>query len=150
MIVENYKILLADDDPDDCLFFKEALEELPVTSNLTTVHDGEQLMQYLNLLPSEVPDVLFLDINMPRKNGFACLAEIKQNVDFNKLPIIVISTSYDQGIADSIYKNGAYYYICKPSDFTQLKNVIQKALKLVSQSNQLQPSKENFLISNLK
>lgn len=60
-------ILLADDDKDDCLFFKEALEELPLSSQLTVMHNGEQLMRFLEEKTSELPHVLFLDLNMPKK-----------------------------------------------------------------------------------
>lgn len=77
MNFKQLNILLADDDSDDCLFFKEALRELLLSTNLTTVHDGEQLMQLLTNETNVLPHVLFLDLNMPRKNGFECLTEIK-------------------------------------------------------------------------
>ena len=70
---KNLNILLADDDTDDCIFFKEALDELLIKTNLRTMHDGEQLMIYLGGTSRELMDVLFLDINIPRKNGFECL-----------------------------------------------------------------------------
>ena len=79
MNVTQLKILLADDDTDDCLFFKDALEGIPISIEFTAVHDGEQLMQFLNNETNPLPQILFLDLNMPRKNGFECLAEIKQN-----------------------------------------------------------------------
>ncbi len=72
-------ILLADDDIDDCNFFDKALQALPISSNLTTVRDGERLMKYLGENSKQLPNVLFLDINMPRKSGFECLSEIKEN-----------------------------------------------------------------------
>jgi len=79
MNLKQLNILLADDDIDDCIFFKEALEEFTIPSNLTTVNDGEQLMQILTDETNQLPNILFLDINMPRKNGFECLSEIKLN-----------------------------------------------------------------------
>ena len=85
---------LADDDADDCVFFKEALEELPVNSTLKTVNDGEQLM-ICSIQKEPFPDILFLDLNMPRKKGFECLAEIKRNEKLKSLPVIVYSTSFD-------------------------------------------------------
>ena len=73
-------ILLADDDQDDCLLFKEALDELAITVQLTAVQNGEELMQLLN--KAEIlPDLMFLDLNMPRKNGMECLFAIKQSPD---------------------------------------------------------------------
>lgn len=127
-------ILLADDDKDDCNFFKEALEELPLSSHLTLVHDGDQLMQLLNKRTGPLPDALFLDLNMPRKNGFACLEEIKGNNKLKHLPVIILSTSFDENIADGLYKNGAHFYICKPADFNKLKEVIKHALALVAKN----------------
>ena len=150
MISENINILLADDDKDDCLFFKEALEELQLQTKLTIVYDGGQLMQLLTKNSGELFHVLFLDLNMPRKNGFACLEEIKSSERLKALPVIIFSTSYDENIANQLFKNGAQHYICKPADFSQLKKVIQQALTLVSGKNILQPRKENFLLNNLK
>jgi len=127
------KILLADDDTDDCLLFTEVLEELQLQTALTIVHDGEQLMQVLTKTSNEICDVLFLDLNMPRKNGFVCLEEIKRNDKLKSIPVIIFSTAYDQSVADVLYKNGAQHYICKPGDFYELKKIIQKALLLVSE-----------------
>ena len=64
------KILLADDDLDDLFFFKKALSEIPIETELTTAHDGEELMAYLTENSDHLPDVLFLDLSMPRKTGF--------------------------------------------------------------------------------
>jgi PleD family two-component response regulator len=72
-------ILLADDDKDDTELFKEVLEELPFSIQLETVYNGEQLMQVLNQEQKQLPDVLFLDLNMPRKSGLECFSEIKEN-----------------------------------------------------------------------
>ena len=143
-------VLLADDDKDDALLFKEALEELPIKTRFLAVYNGEQLMQLLKKNGTELPDVLFLDLNMPRKNGFMCLEEIKRDKNLNLLPVIIFSTSFDERIAELLYKNGAQHYICKPADFSQLRRVIQKVLELVSEKNISQPSKETFLLSNLK
>lgn len=143
-------ILLADDDKDDCMFFKEALEELELSTQLTTVHDGEQLMKHLTSETNQLPDVLFLDINMPRKNGLTCLKEIKCSESLKALPVIILSTSYDEHIADQLYKNGAQHFICKPTDFSQLKKLIQQALDLVAKENTLQPPRAKFLLSPFK
>lgn len=143
-------ILLADDDHDDCLFFREALEELPLPARFTAVHDGEKLLALLALETTGLPHVLFLDLNMPRKNGFDCLQEIKQSKKLKSLPVVIFSTSYEPNLADLLYNNGAHYYICKPADFTQLKKVIQHTLILLQQEHSSQPPKEKFLLSNLK
>jgi CheY-like chemotaxis protein len=147
-------ILLADDDSDDCHFFKEALKEFPISTHLTAVHDGEQLMQELTKETNELPHVLFLDLNMPRKNGFECLYEIKLNEKLKQLPVIIYSTSFHKSIADMLYKNGANYYISKPTEISQLKKVVQEMLSLIATNmyegnaeNLSQPVKENFVLS---
>lgn len=150
MISTNINILLADDDKDDCLLFKEALDELQLQTTLTLVHDGEQLMKLLTKNLKKRFDVLFLDLNMPRKNGFACFEEIKRSDKLKSLPIIIFSTSYEKSIADLFYKNGAQHYICKPADFSELKKIIEEALLHISEKNNLQPPKEKFLLRSLK
>jgi CheY-like chemotaxis protein len=141
-------LLLADDDKDDCLFFKDALDELPITAKLTTVHDGEQLMQLLAEKAYEPPPphVLFLDLNMPRKNGFEVLSELKLDEKLKKLPVIIFSTSFEEDVANLLYKKGAHYYIRKPAEFSQLKKVIYQALLLATEENAMQPTKENFVL----
>ena len=96
----KHNLLLADDDIDDCIFFKEVLEELPVESFLTTVKDGVELMKFLNT--ANLPDVLFLDLNMPRKTGHECLSEIKKDQKLKHLPVIIFSTSFDHVVANAL------------------------------------------------
>ena len=151
------QLLLADDDKDDCLFFEEALEELRLSTHLTTVHDGEQLMQLLAKKTGQLPHVLFLDLNIPRKNGLECLSEIKLNKKLNRLFVIIFTTSFEQGVVNLLYKNGAQYYIRKPAEFSQLKKVIHQALTMITESlsdlpaaqagNFKQPSKEHFVLT---
>ncbi|MFD2940687.1 response regulator [Flavobacterium notoginsengisoli] len=148
MSTEQYNLLLADDDEDDCLFFKEALDETSINAPLSIVHDGVQLMDYLksNNTTANFPDVLFLDLNMPKKNGLECLAEIKADEKLKKLPVIIFSTSLDSEIINNLYKNGASYYIRKPGDFSKLKKVIEIALTAASENNFKQPERANFIL----
>src|SRR5947209_18592831 len=141
-------LLLADDDKDDCAFFSDALSELPLAADLTTVHDGEQLMNLLENGKGEPPPphVLFLDLNMPRKNGFECLEEIMRDEKLKVLPVIIFSTSFEQDVVNLLYKKGATHYIRKPADFSELKRVIHQALILATQDNFAQPPKEQFVI----
>lgn len=80
-------ILLADDDEDDRLFFKEALENIKIKTVVTTVNDGIELMEYLNKSDIKYPDIVFLDLNMPRKNGIQCLEEIRKDKNLKILPL---------------------------------------------------------------
>jgi CheY-like chemotaxis protein len=144
---KQLNILLADDDTDDCIFFKEALKELLLSTHLTTVNDGEQLMQLLTNESNVLPHVLFLDLNMPRKNGFECLTEIKLSKKLKQLPVIIFSTSFEEGVVNLLYKNGAQYFIRKPSEFLKLKKILQQSLALITKENISQPTRENFVIS---
>jgi CheY-like chemotaxis protein len=131
---DTLNILLADDDNDDSYFFDKALKETPVATHLTTVHDGEQLMIYLSENSEHLPDVLFLDINMPRKNGFECISEIKENKKLKDLFVVMFSTfysrdiNYEQGMIKKLHGIEMDQFIRKPHDFTQLKQIIHKVL----------------------
>lgn len=147
MISAKINILLADDDKADCLLFKDALEELPISANLTIVENGEQVLEKLLKKGRKLPDVLFLDLNMPRKNGFATLGAIKRNSDLQKLPVIIFSTSSEQEMIIKVFNDAAHYYIIKPIDFAQLKKVIYEAITLISKKPSPLPLKENFIIT---
>lgn len=142
----KYNLLLADDDLDDCLFFKEALEELPVDAFLSTVNDGVQLMDFLSTNSGNLPDTLFLDLNMPRKSGIECLSEIKVMDELKNLPIIIFSTSLDLDVVDSLYAKGANYYIRKPGEFSALKKVILEAINLTKKANFKHPKRDEFIL----
>jgi CheY-like chemotaxis protein len=124
------KILLAEDDNDDRLFFSMALAALTIPTILATVEDGEKLMDYLFENTTQLPDAIFLDINMPRKNGIECLSEIKHNKKLQDLPVIMFSTSNSRDKIGMVFKNGAEVYIHKPAEFSQLKQVIFHALPI--------------------
>jgi CheY-like chemotaxis protein len=147
MAANEIRVLLADDDLDDCLFFKEALEELPLSTHLTIVNDGDQLMKLLLKNTTQLPHVLFLDLNMPRKNGFECLKEIKLNDKLKALPAIMYSTSSEQDVMDRLYQNGAQHFFRKPFDFLQFKRVIHYSLTLIMQETGLQRAKSNFILT---
>jgi CheY-like chemotaxis protein len=147
MIPQNFHILLADDDKTDCLLFKDALEELPVSARLSIVYNGEELMEELTKPGSKLPDVLFLDLNMPRKSGFASLGEIKRNAELQDLPVVIFSTSSDLESVKRVFRDAAHYYITKPVEFSQLKKVIYEALTLITQENNPLPLEDNFLIT---
>ena len=142
----NPYILLADDDPDDCMFFREALEALSVSPHQLSVNNGEKLMNLLLSRSEKLPDILFLDLNMPRKDGFECLLEIKNNKELEAIPVVIISTSYDSCVADELWDNGASYYIQKPIGFSQLQELIELAIDLVVNKGKIRPEKNSFLL----
>jgi CheY-like chemotaxis protein len=147
-IPQKLSILLADDDDNDCLLFQEALEELPVEFQLTTVSNGEKLLDLLNTKEATLPDVVFLDLNMPRKNGFAALGEIKRNNNLIQLPVIIFTSADQRDKVKQVYRDAAHYYIRKPANFADLKKVIYKALMLIVGKKIPPPGIKNFVLTD--
>lgn len=137
------KIILADDDRDDVLLFCNAMTDLQLAVHLTQVHDGEQLLHELNRMEVH-PDIIFMDSNMPRKNGLTCLRAIKQSLMHQPVPVVILSTSNELSVVSDFYNAGAQYYICKPADYRQLKACIKNAFRLLIQHNLQQPSRNEF------
>src|SRR6187402_2662366 len=132
MKTPHIKVVLADDDESDRELFKEALEELKVNTTVQTYNDGVYLMEYLMKEDTPVPDILFLDLNMPRKGGIECLQEIRQTEKYKKLAIAIYSTSSAPPDMEKTFINGANVYIRKPNDFGSLRSVLDKVLQSVS------------------
>lgn len=132
--MKTVPVLMADDDPVDQVLTKEAFEEASARTPLFFVNDGAELMKYLRREPPytdesryPVPGLILLDLNMPKKDGRECLAEIRVDPQLRHLPIIVMTTSSREEEVFSSYDLGANSYITKPVDFEKL--VIQvKAL----------------------
>ena len=142
-------IILADDDADDRDFFADALNEISVQTELTTANDGIELMTALEETVTEPPPphVIFLDLNMPRKNGFECLKEIRDTQKLKNIPVVIFSTSSNENIIDTTFSLGANCYICKPNTHQLLKQVIEKVLALNLWENNLRLPKEKFVLA---
>ena len=138
-------ILLADDDLADQNLFIEALKELKIKCAVNTVDNGMQLMEYLAKI-EVMPNLLFLDLNMPRKNGMECLKEIRSNPDFKNILIAVYSTSAAEKDIDETFLNGANVYIKKPNDFATLKQLLRKAVTTSYLYQDGSFDKENFFL----
>lgn len=121
-------LLLADDDLDDCNMFEKALKEIPINTNLKTVYDGDDLLKELSYNTDDLPDLIFLDLNMPRINGVECLHIIKTSEELKNIPVVIFSTSIHETLARKLIDNGAKECIRKPSSFQELKNVISNSL----------------------
>ncbi|MBQ0908218.1 response regulator [Flavobacterium sp. F-328] len=146
MNTDFINICLADDDEDDRLFFTDAFEELKMKTNVMTFNDGVELMDYLNDGDSILPNVLFLDLNMPKKNGVECLLEIKQNEKLNDIAIAIYSTSSSEEHIEETFVNGANIYIKKPSDFEDLKKILSEVVTINWQYHTSGLNKDNFLM----
>ena len=136
MAFENYNskrfIYMADDDSDDREFFADALSEIDLDVILKQEHDGMHLMDsLLTLSESELPDFIFLDINMPGKTGLECLQEIRNlSGGLKEVNIVMLSTSSDPENIRRASELGATFYAVKPSCFERLKSLLEEVLSM--------------------
>lgn len=144
---EDYTyVVLADDDEDDRLFFIEAFEELKIQTKVAIYKDGIDLMNALNQSDSVLPNILFLDLNMPMKSGLECLKEIKSNTRFKDIAIAIYSTSASEEDIEDTFVNGANVYIKKPNNFNILKKVLSDVVTMNWQYHTNGLNKDNFLL----
>ncbi|HEY5219970.1 MAG TPA: response regulator [Gemmatimonadaceae bacterium] len=126
-------ILIADDDEDDRLLIKQALEESHLSNDVRYVEDGEELMDYLHRQGKYAgetgkaprPGLILLDLNMPKKDGRECLREIKADEELCDIPIVVLSTSREEEDITRSYKLGVNSFITKPVTFTGLVEALK-------------------------
>ena len=120
-------ILMAEDDPEDAMLVKDALQESRLANDIRIVRDGVELIDYLrhrgayaDATRAPRPGLILLDLNMPKKDGREALAEIKDDPELNAIPIVVLTTSKaDEDIVRS-YHSGANSYVTKPVTFDKL------------------------------
>lgn len=144
---DELHVLLADDDEDDRLFFRDAIDEVKVKTVVNMVNDGVELMDYLNNPNTRLPNLLFLDLNMPRKDGMECLKEIRSNHKLKDLSIAIYSTSGLEKDIEETFVKGANIYIKKPNDFEELKAILEKVINIKWQYHTSGFNKENFLLN---
>jgi CheY-like chemotaxis protein len=142
-------IILTEDNEDDRDFFVSALEDLNLPIELISTNDGVELMTTLMETVTEPPPphVIFLDLNLPRKNGYECIREIRETTKLKDIPIVVISTTDSTNEVEKTYNQGANCYIKKPISHIDLKLMIEKALSLKLWDTRQQLTKEQFVLS---
>ncbi|MDF2455173.1 MAG: response regulator [Cytophagaceae bacterium] len=138
-------VLLADDDLDDRMLFSDAISDLKLPIDLQLVKDGAELMDYLLTSAVIMPEILFLDLNMPRKNGFECLEEIKSHPTLKEIFIIIYSTTESEKEIEDVFQQQANLFIKKPNSFTELKKILSHVLTLDLKKNFSNPTKEQFI-----
>jgi CheY-like chemotaxis protein len=138
-------VLLADDDMDDRMLFADAISDLKLNVDLQMVNDGAELMNYLLTSAMIIPEILFLDLNMPRKNGFECLDEIKNSPLLKDIFIIIYSTTESQKEIDDVFRQKANLFIKKPNSFTELKNILLQVFTTNLKKEYSSGAKEQFI-----
>ena len=138
-------IYLVDDDKEDRELFSEALSHVDQNIKLIEINCGTKLIEALNNEEFPLPEIIFLDINMPKLTGIDCLKKIKANSKFKDLNIVIYSTYAHQNDIDEAYEQGASRYYVKPTMFDNLKEVILGALENINKDGML--SKKNFFVN---
>lgn len=128
--MERIHILLVEDNEGDILLTKDALENGKILNKLTIVKDGKAAIDYLikkdDYINSELPDLILLDVNLPKKNGHEVLQFIKTNEDLKQIPVIMLTTSSSEIDINLSYKQHANCYITKPVEVDNFLDVISK------------------------
>ena len=115
--------LLVDDDSDDTSLFREVLEEVNPSIIFNAAEDGQEAIQFLKN-ESSLPDVIFLDLNMPRMGGKECLVQIKNDEKLHKIPVIMYTTSSQSKDIEETMQKGAICFITKPTNIKELKSIL--------------------------
>lgn len=142
---KSIHILFSDDDTDDALLFTQAADLMTASILLSFAEDGEQLMRYLS--KEILPDLIFLDLNMPVKNGVECLREIRSDKKLDWLPIIIYTTSDNPKDVDTCFDLRANLYVVKPTSFENIIKTLKKVINM-DFSKQRFPTRENFLLQS--
>jgi CheY-like chemotaxis protein len=143
---KSLHIMLADDDKEDREIFMTAIEELSPDIQISVAVNGRELMAKLLDDSVVLPDILFLDLNMPFKNGQECLKEIRSSDRLKRLPVIIYSTSSSSEHIDQTYRGGANYYLPKPDSFRDLKLIVGKLFSF-DWNEHGRPLKDKFVLS---
>ncbi len=123
------EVLLVEDNPGDALLTKIALEDSKISVNLNVVEDGVEAMAFLRkqgkYIKAPHPDIMLLDLNLPRKDGREVLAELKADENLKRIPVVVLTTSQAEEDILKAYNLAANCYISKPVDFDQFVKIVQ-------------------------
>ena len=127
---KNVNIVLVDDDIEDCMYFEEALNEVHINHIFQSFNSAAAVLLYLSQVNTLIPDILFLDLNMPGMPGKSCLKEIRKMDQCMNMPIAIYSTSDRDEDKQDTLASGGNIYIKKTNSYVGLKASIQKVLNL--------------------
>lgn len=141
-------VLLADDDEDDRLMLEEAVRDVLPQIRFESVENGDALMTLLSMQDRTLPDMVFLDLNMPGKNGRVCLDEIRTSDRLKHLPVIIYSTSSNLKDIDETFEKGANLYMQKPNSYRELTDLAKKLFSLNLNDYTPKVSRLKFVLSS--
>lgn len=141
---EVLKVLFVDDDADEFYLFNEAIEQSEQQVKMTRAKDGNDLMKILTT--GDPPDVIFMDLNMPYKDGLETLIELKSSSLLKHIPVIIFSTSSSPFQINMCFEQGANLYVVKPETFDQITKMVNKVFSVDWKTNVSPPSHKNFVL----
>ncbi len=127
---DEVSILIADDDPDDQGFITEALHRQAFNGQITCLNNGRQLLQYLHTSP-QLPDVIVLDLNMPLKDGYEVMSEMKADISLHNIPVIVLTSSTRPQDKQASTRLGARQYYQKPLSVPEYEDIALRILDFI-------------------
>ncbi|AXY77619.1 response regulator [Paraflavitalea soli] len=139
-------VIIADDDADDRMLFRDIVKDLGLKLSLHTVNDGVELMEYLHSA-TQMPEALFLDINMPKKDGLTCLREIKADPALCALPVIIFSNSENMVLVEMMLNEGAAYFVRKQPGYNKMLKLLNRLFSLDKQLLVQQKGLHEFVIN---
>jgi len=143
MKLDTVNVLLVEDDPGDVLLVREALAEGEVPNRLEVVSDGVEAMRYVRreggYADRARPDLILLDLNLPRKSGAEVLAEIKRDDSLATIPVVVLTTSEAEEDVMGAYRDHANAYVTKPVDFARFRDIVTRIDEFFAGVAQLPP-----------
>lgn len=137
-------VLMAEDDDEDFYIFSLAIKELSIKVILTRAENGDILLQ---LMDEKNPDIVFLDLLMPCKDGRTCLKEIRSNKKYDTIPIVVYSSLSDLKSIEFCYREGSNLYAIKPSTLNELKTVLEKIFSIDWKKMLYFPPRSKFVVT---
>jgi CheY-like chemotaxis protein len=126
---KNLRLLIADDDADDRMFFIDTVKEIDDSIECCVAKDGLHALEVLNDSAFDLPDYIFMDLRMPRFNGKRCLAELKKNERLKHIPVLIYTTSRDVNESIELKSMGAAHFISKPNNPEEIYYILTVVLE---------------------
>ena len=149
MPLTSLNVLLTDDNVNEHFFFNHCAKNISDKIQIISLNSGKALMDYLENEDNPLPDILFLDVNMPLKNGNDCLADIRAKHRYDTLPVVMYSTSDSTDDVEKAFELGANIYVKKPVGIDELKQVLLKVFTIFEDNKLQSVEKKDFLVDIL-
>jgi CheY-like chemotaxis protein len=131
--MKKYKIIIVENDEDEQFFMKEGFDAAGLFDILAQVKNGDALLEWLDGSEARAPDLILSDLNMPGKNGYDVIQEMKKHPRYAGTPVVIISTSSTQSIVDKCLAMGAADYLVKPDTFNEYVPFVKNLYRLIEE-----------------